>query len=85
VERGVAQGERRTRVVGQHEYGGVERGLVAPPAAPVVIVPGAALRMPAGTSGRPTERFLGQRTADRDTANRLCVNLGSLSTEDPNR
>src|SRR5260370_23885211 len=44
VERGVAKGERRTRVVGQHEYRGAERRLLAPPAAPVVVVPGAALR-----------------------------------------
>ena len=30
--------------MGQHEYWRVERRLVAPPAAPVVVVPGAALR-----------------------------------------
>jgi hypothetical protein len=41
VERGVAKGERRTRVVGQHEYWGAERRLAAPPAAPAVVVPGA--------------------------------------------
>ena len=44
VERGVGEGERGTLVVGQHEYWGVERGLLAPPAAPVMVVPGAALR-----------------------------------------
>src|SRR5882757_5606145 len=41
VERGVGGGERRTCVVGQHEHRGVKRGLVVPPAAPVVVVPGA--------------------------------------------
>src|SRR5262245_41998148 len=43
VERGVGECERRTRVVGHDEHRGVERGLVTPPATPLLVVPGPAL------------------------------------------
>ena len=39
VERGVAQAERRPRVVGEDEHRGVERRLVAPPALPLLVRP----------------------------------------------
>ena len=44
VERGVGEGEGRARVVGEHEDGGVEGRLVAPPAPPLVVCPGPAMR-----------------------------------------
>ncbi len=44
VEGGIGQGERRALVMGQHEDRGVERRLVTPPAAPLVINPRPALR-----------------------------------------
>jgi hypothetical protein len=43
VKRGVRQGERRAHVVRHYEYRSVERGLVAPPALPFVVVPRPAL------------------------------------------
>ena len=43
VERGVGQRERGPRVVGEHEHGGVERRVVAPPALPLVVLPRATL------------------------------------------